>query len=258
MALQFPRQPEVRLRDSPLTEVICQVRFPTILRIGEMQPTELQEMVRQVFPHLTVEQGMLIGVPRPGSKAAPSAESAPTTYRFLTSDRSTILSLAEDFYALSSTRYQHWDGFAELLELAHDAVIGVYQPAHATRIGLRYVNRFTTQNTATGSVDEMLSRFQPDLTALLRADGWTDPREMRNRLSLRNEEEQLTIQTGFGQEGDEQFFILDFDYFEDGELPLADLVLRCRRYHEVVYDAFRWCVPDETLRVFGVIIDGGP
>ena len=257
MALRFPKQPEVRLRNSPLTEVICQVRFPTILRIAETQPTELQERVRQVFPHLEVEQGMLIGLPRPGSKAAPSAESAPTTYRFLTSDRATTISLAESFYALSTAGYQHWDSFAELLTLAHDAVIDVYQPAHATRIGLRYVNRFTTQNTRTSNVDEMLSRFQPDLTALLRADGWTDPKEMRNRLSLRNEEEQLTIQTGFGEEAGERFFILDFDYFEDGELPLEDLVQRCHRYHEVVYDAFRWCVPDETLRVFGVL-DGEP
>ena len=36
--------------NSPLIEVICQLRFPTILSIGSTVPAQFQEAVRDEFP----------------------------------------------------------------------------------------------------------------------------------------------------------------------------------------------------------------
>ena len=251
MTLEFPRRPEIRLRNPPLQEVICQVRFPTILRIANEQPSEMQERVRRTFPHLEIEKGMLVRVS--SASGPPSAEPAPPTYRFLSGDRATVISLTQDFYALSTTAYEHWQAFAGHLTTAHDAVLEVYEPAHAIRVGLRFVNRLTIENTQTNSEDEMLGLLRPELTALLTADGWKDAAEMRSRMSLPDGDAVLTLQTSFGRENNQPFFVIDFDYFEEGELPLNHLVDRCSRYQQVVYDAFRWCILERALDAFGII-----
>jgi len=54
--LRFPVQKDVRLLKSPLNEVICQVRYPPVLRIAEENPIGFQERLRGQFPELRVEQ----------------------------------------------------------------------------------------------------------------------------------------------------------------------------------------------------------
>jgi uncharacterized protein (TIGR04255 family) len=45
-------------------------------------------------------------------------------------------------------------------------------------------------------------------------------------------------------------FVLDFDYFEKGKLPLEGLIERCDNYHKIIYNAFRWSLCDESLDRF--------
>ena len=40
----------------PLVEVICQLRFPTILAIGAQEPAAFQEAVRRDFPQYAARQ----------------------------------------------------------------------------------------------------------------------------------------------------------------------------------------------------------
>ena len=42
---------------APLVEVICQLRFPTILSIGAKEPAEFQEAIRKDFPQYAARQG---------------------------------------------------------------------------------------------------------------------------------------------------------------------------------------------------------
>ena len=42
--------------NSPLIEVICQLRFPTILSIGSTDPAQFQEAVREEFPRYAARQ----------------------------------------------------------------------------------------------------------------------------------------------------------------------------------------------------------
>ena len=41
---------------APLVEVICQLRFPTILSIGSQEPAAFQEAIRREFPRYAVRQ----------------------------------------------------------------------------------------------------------------------------------------------------------------------------------------------------------
>ena len=250
--LRFPRQDDVRLQHGPLAEVICQVRFPPVLRIANEQPVAFQERIRGHFPQLVVEQDLVVQT-APLGPTSPPAMPEPRTFRFKSPDGRTVVSLAWSFYALSTTSYAHWRDFLELLELVNEAACEVYDLPYAVRLGLRYVNHLTLENTGASSVRELWETLRPEFTVLLRGDRWDDPREMLNQLSLAGgENERLTLRSGFRGE-EEPVFLLDFDYYAEGNIPLEELSALCQRYHDVIYDAFRWCIQDEKLAVFGPV-----
>jgi uncharacterized protein (TIGR04255 family) len=77
--LCFPKVEDVRLARAPLKEVICQVRFPVILRIGTEQPVEFQERIRERFPDFSWERGMTLKIDPVGDQ--PPATPAPPEAR---------------------------------------------------------------------------------------------------------------------------------------------------------------------------------
>jgi len=254
MALTFPSKPEIRVKNPPLLEVVCQVKFPPILSIAKELPSEFQERIRHQFPELEVEQGFLVRLPGISNPEIPAAEIQPKIYRFRSSPGFTAISLAADFYAVSTNHYTHWDDFVGWLRLAQEAAQQVYNLTYSPRIGLRYINRLTLENTGRKTAKEMLDLLRPELTAQLHTEAWTEPLEMLNQLLLDNNPAKLSLRTGFGKEHGEPFFLLDIDYFEEGKLNLDDLVERCNAYHGVIHDAFRWCLRDEAIAAFGPLI----
>ncbi len=251
MSLNFPQHPDILLTAPPLAEVICQVKFPPILRIVREEPSDFQERVRDRFPLLEVEQGVVVKFPAPASGGAPSTEIPPRVFRFGSADGQTVISLAMDFYALSTQHYTHWANFAADLELALATMEAVYRPAHAKRIGLRYVNRFTPQGAGCATMKEVLALFRPELTSLLQTDAWSQPASLVTQLNLPDGDALLTLRTAYSNDPNEPFFLLDFDYYEEGKLGFDGLIERCEKYHRVIYDAFRWSLQESSLARFG-------
>ena len=46
----FSDRPREHYPNSQLREVICQLRFPTILTINNIEPADFQETIREAFP----------------------------------------------------------------------------------------------------------------------------------------------------------------------------------------------------------------
>ncbi len=255
MTINFPHENEIPLASPPLTEVVCQVRFPPILQIAKDTPSEFQEKVRHRFPQLEWQQGVEVVLPALVEGEEPFARAKPKIYRFKTEDEQANISLAVDFYALSCNLYRHWSDFATDLHLAHETMMQVYKPSYATRIGLRYINRLTLANTGCESKSDLFALLKPELTAILKSEVGQNASDMACRLSFQEEPAQLNIQLAYN-ESDEIAFILDFDYFEKGKLPLEGLVERCNHYHQIIYDSFRWCLKDTSLQRFDPVIEG--
>jgi len=252
----FPRYEDVRLQRAPLTEVICQVRFSPILRIASEQPVAFQERIRQRFPQLAVDQGLAIQVASLGSES-PSAGPQPRIFRFQSPDGHTMVSLALSFYALSTTAYTHWTDFLDHLLFVNQSMHELYDVPFATRVGLRYINHLTLENTGVRSLAELLGMLRPELTMLLRVECWDEPVEMLDQLLLRGEEdERLTLRSGY-KGGEEPVLTLDFDYYAEGNISLDNLGDLVQRYHDTIYSAFRWCVQEDRLAVFSPVPAAG-
>jgi len=247
--IRFPEREDIRLERSPLKEVICQVRFPIILRVASEQPSEFQDRIRELFPEMEIEQGLLLKVEPLGS-SAPDVRPQAKIYRFKSPDGKTLASLAPDFYALSTNAYTHWADFLALFGRVSDAVCEVYRIPYGMRVGLRYINELTFDNTGVDTVEDLWDIPREELTLPMRSECWDTPLESLTQLLLAGEEqERLALRTGF-KAGEKPTFLLDLDYFVEGRIPIEALIDLCDRFHEVIYNAFRWCIREDKLEAF--------
>lgn len=255
MPVRFPPVEDILLAKAPLREVICQVKFPLILRIMEEKPVEFQEMVRARFPVLEVERPLQIAPEK--AMAGTSIDLRPPVYRFHTSERKRTASLAPDFYALSNSEYAHWVDFAEDLSYVTDAVRRVYEIPYATRVGLRYVNFIDGRFVDSGRLEDVYQLLRPELTAMLRVGVISSPAlaiaEMRiPEGEVEGISEWFTFRYGIPrkEEPSGSGFVLDFDRYGEGQIDLNLVLPRCDLYHEEIYRAFRWCILEEGLAAF--------
>ncbi len=256
MPLNFPDKPEIQLEHPPIAEVICQVKFPAILRIAKADPVDFQERVRDRFPNYEIDQGVFINAPAPGIEGmSPVLQSR--VHRFNTDQPTISITLAPDFYAVSTRDYRHWEAFFAAVGFVHKAVFEVYRPSHILRIGLRYINRLTTANTACNTLEDIYDLLQPELTTQLRSAAFASPEEFATRTAVSDGSTRFTLSTAVLHEPSaspktrEPVFILDFDCYEEGRLQYGDLDARLVDFHGIIYRAFRWCVRDEALARFG-------
>lgn len=145
--MPFPKSERVIYKKNPLTEVICQLRFPTILEISSEQPATFQKRIRSSYPLYEKKDAGLpkdftdafSGLPLPKLKEG-------TEHKFLTEQRDRSIVLTQDFVAVTSHDYSQWGSFLEKLKLAMDALEDIYEPAFYSRIGLRYINTIDRHN----------------------------------------------------------------------------------------------------------------
>lgn len=247
--LGFPEVDDIRLQRSPLIEVIGQVRFPPILRIANEKPVTFQEQIRSRFPQWVEEEQILIA-PVPTEQQS-SVKKVPSIFRFQSADAKNTVSLALNFYALSTTAYVHWEDFWAELQRLHAVADAVYAPGYATRLGLRYVNQFNLNNSGVGSVEALIALLRPELVTLLTDKPWALPLELLTQLILegQNKPEKLALRVGFKCDP-EPFVMLDLDYFVEGNLPFEQLGDFYQRAHDAIYRAFRWAIREDKLILF--------
>jgi uncharacterized protein (TIGR04255 family) len=137
----FPVSQRVIYEKNPLEEVICQLRFPPILRIDTEIPAAYQERIRHEFPLFTESQDeeSRLGIP-PEIARFLSGEiqvRVGKSSQFLSADKKWMVTLTRDFMALSTPNYERWERFKERLRKPFDALVSYYQPVFFTRVGLR-------------------------------------------------------------------------------------------------------------------------
>lgn len=172
----FPAAERVLYDRNPLEEVICQLRFPPILRIASEVPALFQEAIRREFP-LYSEDEAIAGLPANLSAELASllksnlAGGAETTRRFGSPDGWSV-SLTSEFIALSTTKYTRWEDFRSRLRLPLKALVDVYSPAFFSRVGLRY--RDVIRRSALGLESVPWSELlKPQIAAELSDSGLT-------------------------------------------------------------------------------------
>ncbi len=156
----FPEVKRIVYEKNVLEQVICQLRFPTILKIDTEVPSGFQELIRHKFPvYQQSNEGDNVQLPDGISQLVlrEFIESFPIRgnlrYQFLSGDRSWTVSLTREFVALSTGHYTCWEEFRKNMKLIAQALIDVYAPAFISRVGLRYQNVIDRKKGVVNSAD---------------------------------------------------------------------------------------------------------
>ena len=251
--MSFPGSERVIYRKNPLVQVICQLRFPAILRIDSDLPAEFQERIRGQYPIFREKPTGSGSIPQEIVQQLPPAivnsmiGEGNKAYEFATDDDLWIVSLTRDFLALTSNQYVRWEQFKEHLQKPLTGLIEIYMPAFFSRIGLRYQNVIHRSDLGLGDATwaELLN---PHIAGELAATdvgglGGTIQDVTRVTLIQLGEYDQVRVQHGLvTDDSGETSYLIDNDFFTNERTEVPGGIARLDHFNGENRKLFQWCI----------------
>lgn len=259
--MQFPETERVIYEKNPLEQVICQLRFPPILRIEANTPAGFQDQIRNIFPQFQEKAEFAAILPPElvqilSQEIIQSLRPSHKLYQFATTDDSLVVNLASGFVSLTSSSYERWENFIEVLTIIQDALIREYSPAHYTRIGLRYRNLIQKQALGLQEAEwqELLNK---DLIRELATPDLEDNiYDIAHRILMRLDSDQSRVHIQHGLFIDSETkqtvgYGIDCDYFIEGEMNVDAAIDQLNEFNRYNRRLFRWCISDRLHNAMG-------
>ena len=252
------RPPEVPLTRAPLIRVLTQVRFPVVASVEKQEFIgPFQEAIRKEYGVLRREQS--VGFSLGAAGATPAGQS--TIWRFSNESASWRASLASDFVALETTKYESQAELMDRLRRLLSATQEHIRPPSVDRIGVRYIDQVRGAD-----VKDLGRLVRPEVAGVLNA-AWASGAVQavsENLFAVPSSSSrilarwglippQATIDPAVMTPLEEASWILDLDMFEAESRPfeterLADVA---ESFAARLYTFFRWAVTEEFLRRYG-------
>ena len=252
--MQFPETERVIYAKNPLEQVICQLRFPPILRIEASTPAGFQERIRKEFPQFQEKTEFAAILPPElvqilSQEVIQSLKPSHKLYQFATNDGSLVVSLASGFISLTSSNYVRWESFINRLMQVLNALKEEYSPAHFTRIGLRYRNLIQKRVLGLQDADwpELLNENL--IRELATPDLADNIEEVAHRILMRMNygQSKVHIQHGLAIDPDTKQSVgygIDCDFFDEGEINVDDAINQLVKFNNYNRRLFRWCITE--------------
>jgi uncharacterized protein (TIGR04255 family) len=243
--MPFPQSDRVELSQNPLKEVICQLRFPRILRIDSTSPTDFQERIRSTHPEYEESNLKRLpdGMPPEIAKllaGIPGSSNESRNLSFTNADGTSKITLSSQFLAVTTNAYSNWSSFQELVKGAVDALQEVYSPSYYKRVGLRYINIMSlTRETELRPVGELVHPAllgpitDPDIGAKVQSHAGQSVVSLSCGGSARINYEVKSIE--------DRVFTLDSDfYIDECRMDWEDSRKRLSAFNQSAGNLFRW------------------
>ena len=249
----FPDSPREIYTNTPTVQVICQLRFPSLLSIESKPPVDFQERIRDHFPLLERTGGSLPAEIPPEIAKLVQPQIGTSGYQFLTQDRASTVTLEPSSLALTTTNYTQWEHFRDELRLPLAALNEIYRPSFFSRVGLRYQDAI--DRAKLGLHDTPWSALlNPDILGELALPQFeTNLEDLVNRairVKIPDGSGSMVMRHGLGNlQGREQScYMIDMDFFTEQQTEVTNAEPALNHFNVMVGQAFRWCISD-TLRV---------
>lgn len=256
--LPFPEVPRILYDKNPLEFVICQLRFPPILKIEAELPSGFQEAVRSRFPLFNDARppaGFAVGLPQELTNllGAMLPMPVPRTYEFTSSDGTWQITLTRESLALTCRKYKRWEEFRGMLEAPFSALLGQYSPAFFNRIGLRY--RDVIRRSELGLADVPWNELlRPELAGEFHSPLARNIKLATHQLvlSLSNGAAQVLIQHGIAPHQDQEIcYYIDNDFSTEQRRETKDAMETLDYFSKQSWRLFRGCIADRLHDAMG-------
>ncbi|WP_262048626.1 TIGR04255 family protein [Bradyrhizobium sp. Bra78] len=241
----FPESERVFYERAPLTQVVCQLKFPKILRIESQPPADFQDDIRGMFPLLEQVQMQVPAELPPEIAQMIGLSMAAGNFLFRSEDRKTAVHLTAETLSLSTSSYSTWESFKALLWPVMAALEQRYRPSFYQRVGLRYVDIIKRSDVNMAGTPWSHLLKQEVLGALASDQFEFSAEESTHRMRLRAADGgQLNFRYGLVKvrETQETAYRLDFDFFREEKVEVANAKPTINGLNAMVGRAFRWCI----------------
>lgn len=256
--LPFNEFPRILYDKNPLDFVICQLRFPPILRIETELPSGFQESVRSKFPLFNDARppaGLVGGLPQELSSllGAMLPTSIPRTYEFASTDSVWQITLTRESLALTCRKYRRWEEFRTMLTAPFSALLEHYAPAFFSRIGLRYRDVICRSDLGLSNVPwnellrpELAGEFHSPLAANIKLASH------QLVLSLSGGAAQVLIQHGIAPRQDQEIcYYIDNDFSIEQRRETDNAIETLDYFSKQSWRLFRGCIGDRLHNAMG-------
>lgn len=250
----FPESERVVYKINPLSEVICQFRFPTILRIRERQLADFQDKIRGIYPVYKEREPSIEITPQLPKELAAIIENINfplppglVTHRFYTKDSKRFITLSDEFMALAETKYERWESFREEIIKAENALKEVYKPSFYSRVGLRYKD-IISRNHLGLTKTEWHELLKPHIIAELGDKNISDAVFKIRTQAVINindiPEGQITLNHGLTKPtgSDEECYMIDADFSIERKEGIDEPFEILDRFHGLAGQLFQWAI----------------
>jgi len=252
--MPFPKVVRVHYKKQPLDNVICQVRFPTILSIDTKKPSILQKKLYPQYIFFKEQNEVIFDVRALGGPESNLEQikgfSPPEVinYEFASEDNRWKVNLTRNFFSISTTSYSGWEDFKKKFSFVLKAFVEVYKPVLFTRIGLRYTDVIVRSKLDLAETD-WVELINPIILGVLGSA--CVKKSIKHYQSvfvigLKDDPGEVRIATGLVKSKlGEDCFLIDSDYYDTKKRKADELIERLELFHSKAYAQFRWGIQEK-------------
>lgn len=252
--MTFDKKPRVIYEKNLLDKVICQLRFPPILKIDSGSPVDFQESIRVMFPFYNEKVEIVQGFPNKIFEGSPQNISTNISktephkiHIFSSADKVWDLNLTRTFLSITTTKYTRWEDFIKMLENPLKSLIEIYKPPFFTRIGLRYIDIFDRSKLGLQGLP-WTELINSDFLGLLSSPISDDIRnfESKYEITLEDKSSILRIVTSLVYQmiSHEQCYLVDCDFFYPKRIDTNDSSNQLEFLHEQASRLIHFIITD--------------
>jgi uncharacterized protein (TIGR04255 family) len=257
--MPFPDSPRVIYRTNPLEEVICQLKFPPILKIDSEPPAAFQDHIRGEYPLLKENPGPQLSLPPAIAKMFASDFPAFATnkvYQFVSPDEVWTVGLSREFVALSTNQYSRWEDFRVRLDRLFATLLAEYKPAFLVRVGLRY--RDVIKRSKVGKPQAPWTEFlAPHILGELADDAVAPSVVQTTRDTIftlpevRGGRVRMIHGLAPSQPPGEMYYSIDSDYYTEERMEVNHVFDALNSFNRQAGRLFRWCITRQLHDALG-------
>lgn len=260
--MPFPETQRIVFKRNPLTKVICQLRFPTILRIESEVPVQFQEKVREHYPELIEKQNTssfpdLENAPLEFkqilSQLVPNITPQKRSYEFISEDGHWAVGLSSNSISLTTTDYTRWEQFNEYLEIPFNALKEIYSPAFFNRIGLRYINVIQREMLEAPSEIHWTELLQPYILGALAEENVAKNVEEhvgQTLINLTGTKGKVRVHFGLGKDDQGRAgYLIDNDFFVEERVRVDEADEYLHEFNRRSGRLFQWVITEKLRQL---------
>ena len=252
--MPFPSTQRVIYQENPLVEVVCQLRFPPILKIDSELPAQFQDSIRKEYPNYTESSVIPSGKEQLINSNDPNIlinqlikQNLVKEYKFSSSDEVWKVTLSRTFIALTTSNYERWESFRDRLNFIFTKFCDYYSPSYFSRIGLRYIDIIDRQklNITDINWNELVQDYILGIISTEEGKK-TKVFDTKYELELADEQSVVAIRTSFAKsdeaENPENCFVIDSDFFNTNKIPTSEVFEKLEFFHDRATRLIRWAI----------------